>query len=274
MAWNPEVYNQFKSERSAPFYDLLALLKVQPGLAAIDLGCGTGELTAKLADTLPGSLVLGVDSSEEMLGNSRKADGSTLNFECITIEKQLEKPQQWDVVLSNAALQWVPDHEALFPQIISKIKSGGRPSGGRRPGDRRSGGRRHGGQLLVQMPAQHHNLTNRLLNELARREPYAASYAGWNRISPVLELDHYAQLLFENGSKSMQVFEKIYPLILPDVDALLTWVSGTALIPYLERLPEALKSRFRDNYRALLGEYFPKTPVFYPFKRILIAAQF
>lgn len=259
MAWNPEVYNQFKSERSAPFYDLLALLKVEPGLEAIDLGCGTGELTAKLADTLPGSLVLGVDSSEEMLGNSLKADGSTLNFECITIEKQLEKPQQWDVVFSNAALQWVPDHEALFPQIISKIKSGGRPSGG---------------QLLVQMPAQYHNLTNRLLNELATREPYAASYAGWNRISPVLELDHYAQLLFENGSKSMQVFEKIYPLILPDVDALLTWVSGTALIPYLERLPEVLKSRFRDDYRALLSEYFPKTPVFYPFKRILIAAQF
>ena len=254
MAWNPEVYNQFKSERSTPFYDLLALLKVRSGLNAIDLGCGTGELTARLADALPESHVLGVDSSQEMLANSRKADGSTLNFECITIENQLEKVQQWDVVFSNAALQWVPDHEALFLQIITKIKPGG--------------------QLLVQMPTQHHNLTNRLLNELATREPYATIYAGWSRLSPVLEPERYAQLLFENGGKSMQVFEKIYPLILKDVDALLTWVSGTALIPYLERLPEPLKAPFLEDYKAMLNIHFPKEPVFYPFKRILIGAEF
>ena len=254
MAWNPNTYNRFKTERSAPFYDLLALLKVQPGLSLIDLGCGTGELTAKLAETLPGSNVLGIDSSEEMLGKSQAANGGTLLFECISIEDQLKKEQQWDVVFSNAALQWVPDHGTLFPQIISKI--------------------RPGGELLVQMPAQHHNLTNRLLNELATREPYAAIYAGWNRLSPVLEIDRYAEILFENGGNSIQVLEKIYPLVLDDVDALLTWVSGTALIPYLERLPEALRNRFREDYSALLIQHFAKTPVFYPFRRILMAAQF
>jgi len=254
MAWNPEVYNQFKSERSAPFYDLLALLKVQPGLEVVDLGCGTGELTAKLAEKLPGAKVLGVDSSAEMLAGSRTTGDSVLNFECIAIEDQLKKSIQWDIVFSNAALQWVPDHEALFSQIITKIKAGG--------------------QLLVQMPAQHHNITNRLLNELATQQPYADLYKGWNRISPVLDLDRYAEILFENGSKSMQVFEKIYPLVLEDVDALLTWVSGTALIPYLERLPDELRGRFRDDYRAMLRLRFPKAPVFYPFKRILIGAQF
>jgi trans-aconitate 2-methyltransferase len=254
MAWNPEIYNQFKSERSAPFYDLLALLNVRAGLEVIDLGCGTGELTAKLAEMLPEARVLGIDSSEEMLAGSRQNNGSTLDFECISIENQLKKPQQWDVVFSNAALQWVPDHESLFPQVIAKIKPGG--------------------QLLVQMPAQHHNLTNRLLNELAAQEPYAAAYEGWNRISPVLELDRYAEILFENGSKSIQVLEKIYPLVLNDADALLTWVSGTALIPYLERLAEPLKSRFREDYHVLLQQHFPKTPVFYPFKRILMAGEF
>ena len=72
----------------------------------------------------------------------------------------------------------------------------------------------------------------------------------------------------------MQVFEKIYPLILKDVDALLTWVSGTALIPYLERLPEELKAPFLEDYKAMLNIHFPKEPVFYPFKRILIGAEF
>jgi trans-aconitate 2-methyltransferase len=254
MAWNPDIYNQFKSERSAPFYDLLALLKVAPGLKVIDLGCGTGELTAKLADALPQSDVLGVDSSAEMLGKSVEAGESTLRFECIPIEQQLEKEQQWDVVFSNAALQWVPDHESLIPRIISHVKPGG--------------------QLLVQMPDQPHNVTNRLLAELAEKSPYAEAYQGWNRTSHVLTIDRYAEILFECGCKSMQVFEKVYPLVLKDIDSLVTWVSGTALLPYLERLPELLKEPFLDDYQVLLSEYFPERPAFYAFKRILLWAEF
>jgi trans-aconitate 2-methyltransferase len=254
MAWNPEVYNEFKSERAAPFYDLLALLKIRPGLEVIDLGCGTGELTGTLADKLPNASVLGVDSSAEMLDKSAQTGGSTLRFECIPIEEQLKKSQQWDVVFSNAALQWVPDHETLFPQIISYI--------------------RPGGQLLVQMPDQPHNITNRLLAELAEQPRYEEVYQGWNRASQVLDLDRYAEILFECGSKSMQVFEKVYPLVLKDVDALVTWVSGTALLPYLERLPESLKNPFLEDYKTLLSKHFSKTPVFYAFKRILIEATF
>lgn len=254
MAWNPEVYNQFKSERAAPFYDLLALLQIRPDLQVIDLGCGTGELTAKVAEALPGANVLGVDSSAEMLHNSRETGGGTLRFEQILIEDQLQKVQKWDVVFSNAALQWVPDHASLFPRIISTIRTGG--------------------QLLVQMPAQQHNLTSLLLNELGMQAPYADAYRGWNRTSPVLETGHYAEIMFESGARSMNVFEKIYPLVLADTAALFTWVSGTAIIPYLERLPEPLRASFQEDYKALLKKHFPKTPVFYPFKRILIEARF
>lgn len=254
MAWNPEVYNQFKSERAAPFHDLPALLHVRSGLNVVDLGCGTGELTRKVAEMLPKANVLGVDSSAEMLHNSLETVQSALYFERISIEDQLEKPQQWDVVFSNAALQWVPRHEVLFPKIVSLIK----PEG----------------QLLVQMPAQHHNKTNQLLHELAARAPYAQVFEGWDRKSPVLEINHYAEMLFECKAWSMQVFEKIYPLVLADTDALLSWVSGTALIPYLERLPELLKSEFVEDYKQLLKAHFPKNPVFYPFKRILIEAKF
>ncbi len=254
MAWNPDVYNQFKTERAAPALDLLGLLSVRPGLEVIDLGCGTGELTAQLAEMLPQSNVLGVDSSAEMLRKTVRAGGSTLRFECISIEEQLKKEQQWDVIFSNAALQWVPDHETLLPGIIAHI--------------------RPGGQLLVQMPDQNHNITNLLLAELAQKSPYAEAYQGWNRASHVLNIDRYAEILFECGGKSMQVFEKVYPLILKDTDALVTWVSGTALLPYLERLPEPLKKPFLDDYKDLLGKHFSKEPVFYAFKRILMEAEF
>jgi trans-aconitate 2-methyltransferase len=254
MAWNPETYNQFKSERSAPFYDLLALVKAKPAMTVIDLGCGTGELTSKLAGTLPDSIVLGIDSSVEMLNDSRAFANERLRFECRSLEKQTELGLQYDLVFSNAAIQWAEDHEGLFPKIISMI--------------------RPGGQLLVQMPAQNHNISNRLLNELAATEPFQSALGNYARDSPVLGIDHYASLLFENGSRSMTVFEKIYPLVLKDSDALFQWVSGTALIPFAERLEGQVRTDFIDAYQHMLQAQFKKTPVFYPFRRIILEATF
>lgn len=254
MAWNPDIYNKFKSERFAPFYDLLALVKVKPGMQVIDLGCGTGELTRKLADHLPGSSVLGIDSSEEMLKDSVPFANGQAQFEHLSIEEQVNQDRKWDLVFSNAAIQWVDNHRILLPKIISTI--------------------RPGGQLLIQVPSQNHNLTNILLNKLADEKPYQTTFKGWTRISSVLEIQDYGQILFENGSKSMSVYEKIYPLVLPDTEALFNWVSGTALIPYLEKLDIEQRQVFIVDYRSLLQKNFSKAPVFYPFKRIIIEASF
>ena len=254
MSWNPETYNKFKSERFAPFYDLLTLVKVKPSLNVIDLGCGTGELTRKLADYLPGSTVLGIDSSQEMLNDSTAFANENVRFECKSIEKQVTLEEKWDMVFSNAAIQWVEDHKNLLPKLISTIKPGG--------------------QLLIQTPSQNHNITNRLLDELGDEQPYRTIYKNWKRVSPVLEIDEYGQILFENGSKSITVYEKIYPLVLPDTNALYNWVSGTALIPYLEKLGTPEKETFVNEYRNRLRKNFHQTPVFYPFKRIIIEATF
>ncbi|TDE17218.1 methyltransferase domain-containing protein [Dyadobacter psychrotolerans] len=254
MAWNPDTYNRFKSERFTPFYDLLALAKSKPEMEVIDLGCGTGELTRKLADALPGARVTGIDSSEQMLSQSQDFVSKQVIFKQLSIERFLESDKKWDLVFSNAAIQWVDDHETVFPKIISSLKENG--------------------QLLIQMPDQHHNVSNRLLDELAEKEPFREVLKGWKRVSPVLDIDRYSQILFENGSKSMTVFEKIYPLVLSDADALFDWVSGTALIPYSERLESKIKQDFIDLYRKFLQNKFAKSPVFYPFRRIILEANF
>lgn len=254
MAWNPEIYNQFKSERFAPFYDLLSLVKTRPGMRVIDLGCGTGELTRKLADALPDSDVLGIDSSEEMLNDSKTFANSHLRFERRSIEEQVGRDEKYDLVFSNAAVQWVEGHETLFPKIISMINPGG--------------------QLLIQMPAQNHNVSNRLLNELAGKEPFSAALQDWTRTSPVLDIEHYARILFENRGRVMTVFEKIYPLVLQDSNALFDWVSGTAMIPYLERLEGEMREAFVTGYKHMLHEKFAKSPVFYPFKRVILEGTF
>src|SRR6185295_14778671 len=103
MVWNPATYNKYKSERFAPFYDLLTLIQVKPHMDIIDLGCGTGELTAKLADMLPDGNVLGIDSSQEMLNASKAFITKQVQFERRSIEEQLDLPVTWDLVFSNAA---------------------------------------------------------------------------------------------------------------------------------------------------------------------------
>lgn len=253
MAWNPETYDRFKEERYAPFYDLSALVNKKPGMDVVDLGCGTGELTRKLADMLPDARVLGIDSSPEMLERAAAFAGTRVRFECRSIEEQTGSGQKWDLVFSNAALQWVDRHETLFPALISDL--------------------RPGGQLLVQMPAQHHNLTNRLLEALAGEEPFAGAIRQV-RISPLLEIDAYARLFFEHGSRTVTAYEKIYPLVVKDTEALFTWVSGTALIPYLEQLQGEIRDLFIARYRDKLRENFNGPPVFYPFKRIILEATF
>jgi len=254
MTWNPAIYNKFKTERFAPFYDLLKLVTVKPGMNVIDLGCGTGELTSELARQLPGAVVFGIDSSEAMLKEAAAFENNLLQFECSTIEEQLNSDQQWDLIFSNAAIQWVADHPTLFPKLIGRLKPGG--------------------QLALQIPDQQQNSTNRLLEATAEEEPFKSALQNWKRTSPVLTMEAYAQLLFENGSQSMTVYEKIYPLVLKDTDALFDWVSGTALIPYLEKLEGNTRQLFIDAFQSSLKEHFPKTPVFYPFKRILMEATF
>lgn len=254
MAWNPDTYNKFKSERFLPFYNLLELVEIKSEISVLDLGCGTGELTRKLADTLPNSKVLGIDSSAEMLEQSKAFEDENLYFEQKSIEAQLNSDEKFDLIFSNAAIQWVENHQQLIPKIIAAINPGG--------------------QLAIQIPDQNNNLTNQILNHLADEAPFKNELQNWKRHSPVLNIDLYSKLLFENGGQSMTVFEKIYPLILPDPEALFDWVSGTALIPYLERLSEDLKPQFINTFKKRLHLEFPGTPVFYPFRRILFTATF
>lgn len=254
MAWNPSVYNKFKEERYAPFYDLQSLIKIKPDLTVIDLGCGTGELTGKLANQLPNADVLGIDSSAEMLEASHAYVAKNVHFQQTDIASKIQEAEKYDLVFSNAALQWLDDHENLFASIIKLLKPGG--------------------QLAVQVPSNHDHFTHTTLRELAATEPYQTALGGWSRLSSVLTIDKYSQLLFDNGCKEITVFEKVYPHVLKDAAAIYDWISGTAILRYLEKLPENVRESFTTAYKNKLQAQYPGSPVFYPFKRILLSGVF
>ncbi len=250
MPWNPEQYHKFQSERSAPFYDLLKLVEIRPQLKVIDLGCGTGELTRVLADALPGSDVIGLDSSAQMLDAARTASYSTssLRFEQGDLSKLTDT---WDLIFSNAAIQWSEDHEKLIPQLFSQLNPGG--------------------QLCVQIPSNHNHTSHQLIREIAKEEPFKKTMNGFERQSPVLSIDDYTRILFEQNARNIIVFEKIYPHVLENSDAVVEWISGTALVPYFERLGEH-KAEFLDVLGKKMKTALPESPLLYPFRRILFSA--
>lgn len=123
MAWNPEKYNEFKTLRYKPFFDLAAHILNKPNMKVIDLGCGTGELTHMLSERLTYPSVKGIDSSKEMLEKAKEF--VSIQFEQKTIEEQINTGEKWDLIFANASIQWVDNHEELFPKIISLLNPDG-----------------------------------------------------------------------------------------------------------------------------------------------------
>lgn len=249
MPWNPDQYHKFQSERAAPFYDLLALVDVRENLKVVDLGCGPGELTRQLADRLPQSAVTGLDSSPEMLEKAASFARVGLVFQ---LGDQTRLDGAWDVIFSNAALQWSENHAELIPSLFSRLKPGG--------------------QIAVQVPSNHNHISHQIYRETADEEPFKSILHGFQRVAPVLTIDQYAQILFTCGAEEIVVFEKIYSHVLKDSDAIVEWISGTALVPYFERLGDH-KNKFVDSIREKMRKALPDSPVFYPFRRILFSAR-
>jgi len=249
MPWDPRQYHKFQAERSAPFFDLLSLVEIRPHLKVVDLGCGTGELTRHLADALPDSDVTGIDSSEQMLEKAAAHANPTLHFEQ---GDQAQLTGAWDLILSNAALHWSENHRALIPSLYERLLPGG--------------------QIAVQVPSNHNHISHQIYRETAAEEPFKSVLSGFQRFAPVLSIDEYARLFFECGAENIIVFEKVYAHVLENADAVVEWISGTALVPYFERLGE-YKENFVEALRAKMRLALPDTPVFYPFRRTLFSAR-
>jgi len=153
---------------------------------------------------------------------------------------------EWDLIFSNAALHWVANHRALFPRLMKMLKPAG--------------------QLVVQMPSNWEHPSQVVLRELGKAE------LGWKWNPPTLGINEYGELLWKAGGGSMTICEKLYCHEMPSSDEIAEWMRGTALVPYLERVAAGEREGFFQRYRERLRAHLPKEPVFFGFRRILIAA--
>jgi trans-aconitate 2-methyltransferase len=251
--WNPAQYERFRDERSQPFFDLLALVRPRPAMRVVDLGCGTGELTRQLHERLGARETLGLDSSPTMLARSEPFAGDGLRFRLQDIAT-LEPTERYDLVFSNAALQWVDGHAALLERLTAIVADDG--------------------QLAFQVPANDDHPSHRTAIEIAREQPFRDALGGYTRPLSVLPPEAYAGLLHRLGYREQHVRLQVYGHRLDAREAVIEWVKGTVLTDYEKRLPADLFAAYLARYRErLLPQLEDARPFFYTYKRLLVWGQ-
>jgi trans-aconitate 2-methyltransferase len=254
MSWSPEQYMIFENERTRPVRDLLNAVAPLDAHSVVDLGCGPGNSTEVLAARFPDSTVTGLDSSHDMIAEARNRLPQW-RFDVATIETW-DDPGPFDVILANAVLQWVPNHEILLPYLISKLAPGG--------------------NLAVQMPDNLDEPAHRLMRDVAAQGPWAAKLASAAASrTAVRNAGWYYRLLKPHCSR-VDVWRTVYhhPLA-GGADGIVEWFKGSGLLPFLSPLAEDEQSAYLDRYRASVARAYPAQPdgtVLLPFPRLFVVA--
>lgn len=251
--WRPDVYERFTVEHSQPFWDLAALLRGSGQGDVVDLGCGTGALTAELHRWLGARRTVGIDHSPAMLEKARRVDVEGLSFEQGDIAG-FGGDRRFDVVFSNAALHWVPDHRGVLARWASTLAPAG--------------------QLAVQVPANADHPAHLLAAEVAAEEPFLEALGGSPPPDPVCSVlppEGYSILLDELGFAEQHVRLQVYAYRLGSTEEVVDWMEGSSLNRFSSRMaPETFASylgRLRHRLVERLGE---QSPYLYPFKRTLM----
>jgi trans-aconitate 2-methyltransferase len=255
MTWSPAQYIKFENERTRPIYDLLAHLPNATVARAVDLGCGPGNSTEALQQRFPEAVVVGLDSSAEMVEAAQQRLPGTC-FEIEDIQRWRGQGGPFDVILANAALQWVPDHATLLPMLVAALA----PLG----------------SLAVQMPDNLDEPSHRLMRETADQGPWASKLAGASkaRVSG-LDTNWYYRLLHDLGTKADIWRTTYYHPLVGGAGAIVEWLKATGLRPFLQPLNDDERSAFLERYQAALAKayaVFPDGTVLLPFPRLFIVA--
>lgn len=251
--WNPDQYSKFLDERTRPAAELLRRVHLSEVESAVDLGCGPGNSTELLWERWPNADVSGVDNSQEMLDKA-KQKYPAMKFVLSDIAK-FKSEQLFDLIFSNAAYQWVPDHDTLLPALCKQLKPGG--------------------VLAFQVPHNHERRTHQSMREVAAEHKWSVDLSTVRNTPPVLSAQRYYDILCPSMYE-IDIWETEYFHPLASVNEVVEWLKGTGLKPFLAPLTADEQAKFLDLYKQKLETFIkPQADgkVLLPFPRLFVVAR-
>ncbi|CQJ54152.1 trans-aconitate 2-methyltransferase [Yersinia intermedia] len=234
--WDPELYRQFEAERTRPASDLLARISTAQPQHISDLGCGPGNSTQLLHQRFPLAQLVGIDNSVAMLASAQQRLPECAFLEADIRQWQPSEPQ--DLIYANASLQWLTDHQQLFPSLLSKLAT-------------------HG-ILAVQMPDNQDEPSHRAMREVAENGPWQQTLLEAGAIrAKVLSANQYYDLMAPKAER-VDIWRTTYYHPMPSAQAIVDWLRATGLRPFLEPLSEAMRLDFLQDYLAIIDVAYPQ----------------
>ncbi|MGJ5590444.1 methyltransferase domain-containing protein [Micrococcus lylae] len=272
--WDPAQYEVFADHRRRPFADLTARIGATHPRRVVDLGCGPGTMTETLARRWPEAEVVGLDSSQEMVDAANARPDRPANLRFATVDARAWSPEpDTDVLVTNAMLQWIPEHRELVRGWLADLPAGA--------------------WFAAQVPAQHRNPSHAELHRLAAEEPFAAVVSGERSTDTVAEPADYAGDLLAAGWEA-DVWETTYQQVMRGPDPVPAFTGATVAKPFVHALtahdeahgltgtPEALAPRYRAAYAERMRAAYPRVPgtgegddaaVLFAFRRIFLVGH-
>jgi trans-aconitate 2-methyltransferase len=251
MSWDPALYLRFGDHRTRPAADLLARIPAgQPG-RVIDLGCGPGNSTALLVERWPDAEVTGLDNSTDMLAQARASD---IRANWISADLGHWRAQApYDVIFSNAALQWLPDQETLLPRLMGFVAPGG--------------------AFAFQVPVNYDAPSHVLMREVAAEPRWREALAEVRTIERGTS-GAYFEILKPHAAQ-LDIWQTEYLHVLEGEDAVFRWVSATGLRPFAQALQDEARRDFLETFRRRLRHAYPRRAdgtTLFAFQRLFVVA--
>lgn len=248
--WKADLYLQFAAQRTQPSRDLAARIEIPSPQRVIDLGCGPGNSTAVLAERWPNAELTGLDSSPDMISQARAAHPGW-RWILSDIGEWAAGEDTFDVVFSNAALQWVSDHPAVLPRLMQRVALGG--------------------ALAVQMPDNFDAEAHRLMRGVAARFPACGNVREWFTHGIGFYYDALGPL-----AQRIDLWATEYLHVMDGAASIVEWYKGTGMRPFLDALPNPSdREAFTAEYLSAIREGYPARPdgkVLFPFRRLFFVA--
>ncbi len=252
--WNSAQYLKFKAQRTQPSIDLAAGIEVENPRGIIDIGCGPGNSTRVVKDRFPEAHATGADLSDNMLEAARR-DNPDCDFIRLDVGGDLSAlAGRFDVVFSNACLQWVPEHRKLLPSLFSLL--------------------RKGGALAVQIPMNFEEPIHQIICRTAQSPEWSGKFKN-QRIFYTLSEEEYFDILSEL-TDDFEIWRTVYFHRMPGIESIIEWYKGTGLRPYLDALSDNDKEKFLAEIKAQLEKECPKQEngeIIFRFPRFFFIAE-